>query len=120
MATDIKLVLLMASVFASLPFCASAQQAQTGGTSSTTSTTSGTSTTSAGSIFQSQIGGGVAPPSTGPNLPPVPTFNAINSAPSRTILTPSGASRGASNSTDIVCDFTDFSGAYSNVVDVCQ
>jgi hypothetical protein len=120
MTSKIKLVLLIASVFVSLPFCAFAQQAQTGATTSATSTTSGTSTTSAGSIFQSQVGGGVAPPSTGPNLPPVPTFNAINSAPSRTILTPSGASRGASNSTDIVCDFTDFSGAYGNVVDVCQ
>jgi hypothetical protein len=120
MTRKIKLVLLTASVFASLPFYAFAQQGSSSGATSATSTTSGTSTTSAGSIFQSQIGGGVALPSTGPNLPPVPTFSAVNSAPTRSIRTPSGASRGATMSTDIVCDFTDFSGAYGNVVDVCQ
>jgi hypothetical protein len=120
MSPKIKRVLLMASVFASLPFYAFAQQASSGSTTRGSSTTSGISNTSAGSVFQSQIGGGSAPRSAGPNLPPVPTFNAINSAPTRNVLTPGGASRGAGPSTDIVCDLTDFSGGFGNAVDVCR
>ena len=109
--------LFILGFLASWPFCAAAQQAQRGGTTSTTATTS---TTSAGSIFQSQIGGAITSPSAGPRLPPAPSFNAINSAPTRSILTPSGAVRGAGVSTNIVCDLTDFSGGFGDAVDVCS
>jgi hypothetical protein len=114
MTMKITLGLFLVSVLASLPLCAAAQQARTNATSATSTTTS------AGSIFQSQIGGASASPSAGPRLPAVPTFNAVNSAPTRSILTPGGGIRGAGVSTNIVCDFTDFSGAFGDTVDVCQ
>jgi hypothetical protein len=49
-----------------------------------------------------------------------PTFAAPVINPVTTTLSPSGARRGVSISTVTVCDFTDFSGAFPSVDDVCS
>jgi hypothetical protein len=107
-----KFWLLLALVLASWSVSASAQQ--TSGVLSGSTVVSGTSQTQTGA------GAGLTSSTTSISQPAIPTFNPVNSAPTRTILTPSGSRQGAGNSTVIVCDFTDFSGAFGSVVDVCS
>ena len=56
----------------------------------------------------------------GPTLPVAPVVNSVNSSPTMTTLSPTGARRGSSISTITVCDFTDFSGSFPSVDDVCS
>jgi hypothetical protein len=58
--------------------------------------------------------------SNGPSLPAAPVINPVNSSPTTTALSPTGARQSVSISTVIVCDFTDFSGAFPSVDDVCS
>ena len=57
-----------------------------------------------------------------PNAPTfaAPVINPVNSSPVTTTLTPTGGRRSVSISTITVCDFTDFSGAFPSVDDVCS
>jgi hypothetical protein len=104
--------LILVFLVAASGISASAQQAQP------------SATTSFSFPSQNQTGSASTSTSTSTSIPSTAPsftlFNPLNSAPSRTIVTPSGTRRGASISTDIVCDFADFSGAYGNVVDVCS
>ena len=74
------------------------QQAQSGGISGVTSNT---------------------PTSNAPTFA-APVINPVNSSPVTTTLSPTGARRSSSISTITVCDFTDFSGAFPSVDDVCS
>jgi hypothetical protein len=56
----------------------------------------------------------------GPTLPAAPVINSVNSSPTITTLSPTGARRGNSISTITVCDFTDLSGSFPSVDDVCS
>jgi hypothetical protein len=47
-------------------------------------------------------------------------INPVNSSPSTVTLAPNGARRARSISTVVVCDFSDLSGAYPDVEDVCS
>lgn len=68
---------------------------------------------------QAQSSGIAGSTSNAPVLPAAPVINPINSSPTTTTLSPAGARRGVSISTDTVCDFNDLSGAYPDVDDVC-
>ena len=48
------------------------------------------------------------------------TSSTSNSRPTNVILLPTGARRSTSISTITVCDFTDLSGSFPDVVDVCS
>jgi hypothetical protein len=69
---------------------------------------------------QAQSSGTTGSTSNAATLPAAPIINPINSSPSTTTLSPTGARRGVSISTVTVCDFDDFSGSYTNVDDVCS
>jgi hypothetical protein len=69
---------------------------------------------------QAQSAGTAGSISNVPTLPAAPVINPVNSSPSTTTLSPTGARRGVSISTVTVCDFDDFSGSYPNVDDVCS
>ena len=69
---------------------------------------------------QAQSSGTTGSTSNAPTLPAAPVINPINSSPTTTTLSPTGARRGVSISTVTVCDFDDFSGSYTNVDDVCS
>src|ERR1700738_4846668 len=69
---------------------------------------------------QAQSSGTTGSISNAATLPAAPIINPINSSPSTTTLSPTGARRGVSISTVTVCDFDDFSGSYTNVDDVCS
>ena len=69
---------------------------------------------------QAQSGGTTGSTSNAATLPAAPVINPINSSPSTTTVSPTGARRGVSISTVTVCDFDDFSGSYTNVDDVCS
>jgi hypothetical protein len=69
---------------------------------------------------QAQSSGTTGSTSNAATLPAAPVINPINSSPSTTTLSPTGARRGVSISTVTVCDFNDFSGAFTSVDDVCS
>jgi hypothetical protein len=46
--------------------------------------------------------------------------SAASAGPTRVLLLPNGTRRTPSISTVTVCDFTDFTGAFPDVVDVCR
>jgi hypothetical protein len=69
---------------------------------------------------QAQSSGTTGSTSNAATLPAAPVINPINSSPSTTTLSPTGARRGVSISTVTVCDFDDFSGSFTNVDDVCS
>ena len=52
--------------------------------------------------------------------PTLPVANSVNSSPTITTLSPTGARRGSSISTITACDFTDSSGSFPSVDDVCS
>ena len=69
---------------------------------------------------QAQLGGIPGSAANASTLPAAPVINPVNSSPTTSALSPTGSRRGVSISTVTVCDFNDFSGAYTNVDDVCS